>query len=132
MLPYILPLVLGASTVMLPFARLTSVTSLQLKQGDLEPPATASIMDVTGAAVDLTTATGVQFRLSDTLTRTEVFVRSAAVDDANSGQVSYHWQAGDTDLSGVYYAEFVVTWPGARSQTYPADGYLVVDVEPKL
>ncbi len=102
-----------------------------LKQGDLEPAVTGFLIDSTGLPVNVATATSVTFRMMSVLTHTEAFSRPATVDDAVGGELSYAWQAGDTDLAGVYYAEFVVTWPSARPQTYPPDGYLTVAINVK-
>ena len=62
----------------------------------------------------------------------ELFSRAAVVDDALNGVITYTWLLGDTSIAGVYYAEFVVVWPGTRDQTYPPSGYLQIAIEPRL
>jgi len=102
-----------------------------LKQGDLEPSVTGFLVDSTGLPVNLATATNVAFRMMGVLNHVEAFSRPAVIDDAVGGELSYPWQPGDTDLPGVFYAEFVVTWPIGRPQTYPPGGYLTIAINPK-
>jgi hypothetical protein len=109
---------------------MANLTLVPIKQGDLEPLIAVTLQYSDGTPVVLSGAT-VQFRFS-TYTRTELFVRDAIIDDINTGDVSYAWQAGDTDLAGVFLAEFVVDWPSDRPQTYPNSGYLIQVIEPKL
>lgn len=96
-----------------------------VKQGDLEPPVTRTL------GVDLTSAS-VIFRMAPCLTRLETFSRAATVVTALTGAVSYTWQAGDTDIAGVFYGEFVIVRTGPRNQTIPASGYLTIEVQPRL
>jgi hypothetical protein len=49
----------------------------------------------------------------------------AVVVDAAAGAVRYDWADGDTDVEGLYRAEFKVT-TGSRVATYPDQGYLTV------
>lgn len=106
------------------------MADFNLKQGDLEPAVQISLVDSAGVPVDVTTATSVRFRMGETLTRVELFSRDATIDDPLLGQLTYVWQTGDTATAGVFYGEFVVEWPGDRPQTYPADGYLTITVQP--
>ena len=102
------------------------------KQGDLEPSLAVSLVGATGFPVDVSAATDVRFRMGNTLTRVELFSRIVTIEDPVTGQLVYDWQAGDTDVPGVYYGEFVVNWALGRPQTYPESGYLVIAIEPKL
>jgi hypothetical protein len=103
-----------------------------MKQGDLEPPISVSLTDSTGSVVSVVTAESVKFRMSPTSTLVELFSRAATIEDAASGLFSYRWQVGDTDVSGAYYGEFVVSWPAGRTQTFPTSGYITIAIEPRL
>lgn len=109
------------------------MADLNLKRGDLEPAVRVSLAFSDGSPVPLASVIEIRFRMADVLTRAEIFSRAAQVDgDPALGQVVYVWQPGDTDIAGVYYAEFEVIWPGSRPQTYPPQGYLTVSIEPVL
>lgn len=103
-----------------------------LKVGDLEPPVSIQLMDTSGTPVDVTTATSVKFRIASVDTRVELFSRDVVVDAPTLGEFSYIWQAGDTDVAGTFYGEFVVEWPSDRPQTFPTSGYITISIEPKL
>lgn len=102
-----------------------------VKEGNLEPGIADTLKDSTGTVVSIETATGVLFRLL-TLDRVTIFERAAQIDDAANGFVSYAWIAGDTDIPGVYYAEFTVSWLGPRIQTTPPRGYIIIVIEPRF
>lgn len=108
------------------------MADFDLKVGDLEPPVMVTLIDTTGVPVDLSTALSVVFKMAPTDTRVELFARAASIDSAPDGELSYIWQAGDTDIADVYYCEFTVAWPGPRDQTFPSEGYLTVSIEPTL
>ena len=52
---------------------------------------------------------------------------TATIYDGPNGKLRYSWQGTDTDTAGTYRAEFEVVISG-RKQTFPEDGYLVVNV----
>lgn len=81
--------------------------------------------------VDLTVATGVRFLLRSRSSASTPLIAAAATKEdqvANAGWVHYDWQTGDTASPGLYFAEVEVTWPGGKTQTFPADGYGTVSV----
>jgi hypothetical protein len=92
-----------------------------LKKGDRLPDLTATLQTVDGEPVNLGTAT-VLFRMRLASATSGYKVSAAAtVLDAAEGRVSYSWQAADTDTAGIYYGEFVCTFPGGV-QTVPNGG----------
>lgn len=107
------------------------MADLTLKQGNLEPPLFATLKNIFGAVPPLATATSIRVTFATT-DGVELWVRDAAIQNLALGQVVYLWQPGDTDVSGAYYAEVVVTWPTARPQTFPPSSYLLIVIEPKL
>lgn len=103
-----------------------------VKRGDTAPVVTDTLEDSTGAAVNLTGAT-VKFHMATWDLATVVIaagtvtaIGGGALDA--SGGVQYQWQAGDTLLRGVYKAEWQVTFAGGAVETWPNDGYAVVDI----
>jgi hypothetical protein len=119
---------------------------LRLKEGDLRPVLefTAEDQDYIRASAgprsstqllknaNLAGATSVLFvwRLR-TGTKASASSAAAVFVDKEAGQLRYDWQAGDTDVPGQYYGEFVVTFPDGN-QTYPVKGHIKFTIESDL
>lgn len=99
-----------------------------IKQGDLRPSISATLTDSTGAAIDLTSATSVKFIMKSPTSSSAKISTAGVIETAASGIVSYTWNGTDTDTVGTYNAEFEVDWGSGVYQTFPADGYLEVEV----
>lgn len=100
-----------------------------IKTGNVLPLLTATLKDDAGVAADLTNAS-VAFRMRN-LTDDTVKVNSASaavVGTPTAGNVAYTWQAGDTDTPGIYRGEWLVTFSGGRSASYPNDRDLLIAV----
>ena len=52
--------------------------------------------------------------------------KTAAVEDAAGGSLSYEWEAADTDTAGRYQAEFEVTFGDGSIETFPNFSYIPV------
>lgn len=101
-----------------------------LKQKDRLPKLRATLMDGNGP-INLTGATvKVWFRLKAGGEGSERSGNCTIIDPEN-GVVEYAWAAGDTDVPGDYYVEFVVTITG-MTMTFPNDGYLSMTILPDL
>lgn len=102
-----------------------------IKQGDRLPSIDAIVKKRSDSTViDLSTATGVTFRMWKQRTTSGAYKVNAAATilSAEDGIVRYEWAAGDTAEVGDYLAEFVIQWPLSRTQTIPTDGVLHVRV----
>ncbi len=102
-----------------------------IKRGDFGSTIAIVCEDEDGTAVNLEGAT-VQFRMTP-LSRSLTVVDSDANNDQNTsdpetyGEVSYVWAEGDSDhASGLYLAEFEVTYVDQSVVTYPNGGYIMV------
>lgn len=104
-----------------------------IKQGDTGPYIEATLLDATGAVVDLTGAT-VTFHMAPLNTRVLKVSAPASVITAASGLVRYGvpWLTTETDTDGLYYADFRAEWGDETGVTFPNDGYLVIEIEPSL
>ncbi len=97
------------------------MSSFIIKQGDLRPDLQVTLFDENGAAEDLTGET-VKFRWQRKDKVGAAKIADATVVDALKGIVKYVWVAGDTDIAGLYRAEWVMLEAG-KTKTYPASGY---------
>jgi hypothetical protein len=89
-------------------------------QGARRPTLTATLIDATGTAINLTGATGVTFRGAQ-MDGTTVFSGSCTVTSAADGEVSYAWASADTAVPGLYRVEFVITWSTGITEVVPSD-----------
>ena len=97
-----------------------------IKQGDLMPAYTATLR-VNEAPVPLDDADSITFLMVGQGTD-ETVTGEATVVEADTGQVSYEWAAGDTDVVDLYRAEWRVDWGGNRIQTFPNEDYKSIRV----
>jgi len=102
------------------------VSTFSVKQGDLVPAITATLMQQVGTAsatvIDLTTASGVKFAMRNRDLGTDKVNAAATIVTPAAGTVKYQWVGTDTDTPGVYDCEWQITWPSGK-QTVPGSGY---------
>lgn len=108
------------------------MASFNLKEGDTSP---SLLYTLSPATVELTGAT-VVFNMTDQRGNVKVSRASATVTDVGDGTASgtptvrYDWVSADTDTSGVYLAEFEVTYADSSVETFPnSDNITVVIME---
>lgn len=103
-----------------------------IKQNDRLPVLERQLLNSDGSAVDLSSSTGVTFRMTRFGETTPKVEAAAIISDPDEGMVQYHWQAGDTDTPGTYESEFEVAFTGFSSLTVPNDGHMPVYVVEEL
>ncbi len=103
--------------------------SFNIKKGDRSPGYSVTLEAPAGTPVDLT-GTSVKFimTLDDGVTTTPKIDAVATIDDEEAGEVTYSWGATDTNTAGLYRAEWEVTFAGSIKRTFPADGFLYINV----
>lgn len=115
---------------------------VRMKQNDTAP-ALVQTLTIPGTTRPLDLADAVEVRFIMRLPERsrakvdDVATVLQAVDPLTSlvvrqGQVSFPWMPGDTDVTGVYNAEFEVTWRDGTTQSWPEDGYLQVVISADL
>jgi len=103
-----------------------------MKRGALAPPYRATLRYADRRPIDLSEVDHVDFvmrRRGETVPVVEA--RSAILQDGelNVGVCQYDWQDGDTDLTGIYRAEFVLyDAAGGQLARVPNDSYQEVQV----
>lgn len=50
----------------------------------------------------------------------------ATITDLAASIVSYQWQAGDTDVAGVYRQEWEVTYAAGAVETFPTEPNTII------
>jgi hypothetical protein len=107
-----------------------------LKTGDTEPNLVATLYKDNGNPYDLSAGTPtVEFALAEANESTLVVDSdtnaSVSITDAANGEVSYSWQAGDTDTKGTYEGEFRVDDSNGAT-SFPNRGTFTVHIEEGL
>jgi hypothetical protein len=106
------------------------------KQGDLAPSLLDTLYDGNNIIVDLTTAVSVKLVVKNVANGT-VLINAAGVivAPATNGQVRYDPISQDVAASGVFRADWQVTWTGGKVETFPVrrgnDDLLIV-IAPKI
>jgi hypothetical protein len=98
-----------------------------IKRRDTSPSIVATLTGGDEKPVDLTRASVVlnMIRASGRL----VIARApVTVVDAAGGVVRYDWASEDTDSRGEHRAEIEVTYSDGRVETFPAGGYLTIQI----
>lgn len=98
-----------------------------IKQNDTVPSIRATLQNGNGNPIDLISA-NVRFHMRAVGASTAKVDAAATVISAASGIVQYDWAAGNTDTIGIYHAEFEVTYPDSTIETFPNDGYILVQI----
>lgn len=99
-----------------------------MKRGDVFPKIRATLKDSTGAAIALA-GTTVTFRMRGVNAAAVKVEAAATIIDADAGRVEYAWTGTDTDTSGLFNAEWSISFSGS-AETVPNNGYvqiLIVD-----
>ena len=107
------------------------MSTFSIKQNDLVPAITATLMQAVGSAaatpIDLTTAVSVKFAMRDLAGGTAKVDAAATVVTPAAGTVRYQWVGTDTDTIGNYQAEWQISW-AAGKQTVPGAGYDTISI----
>ena len=103
-----------------------------IKRGDTHVGFTDTLTDRTGAAVNLTTATGVTFIMRSQIAAQPKVSAAGTIVTPATGAVSYTVTAQDTNVAGRYDVEWLVTWGDSTVSRYPEIGYRSVSIEEDL
>lgn len=100
--------------------------TFKIKQHDTKT-ALKAVLENESGTVDLTGAT-VRFLMSD-YSQAETLIDSTAdIQSAANGEVWYAFSYGETEQSGIFKAEFEATFPDGRVETFPTEGYILIEI----
>ena len=99
---------------------------ITIKRGDARNAIKAILKDSSGNPVNLENC-HVKFHMAP-LNRPAVISRAAHIENAAAGEVWVVWAPGETDVAGIYRAEFEVTYDDGRRETFPNDGYISIQI----
>lgn len=102
------------------------IPNFYIKRGDRLPAFTRTLEDADGVPVDITGG-AVLFKMQP-MQGGSVIQGTCTVVAATAGAVRYDWRAGDTDLVGMFLAEWEVTFSSTLPETFPNGGYDVVRI----
>ena len=107
---------------------------ITLKQGDIFPDITATVLNENDVVVDVTGATiTCSCRSSRDPTTRILDGSTGVVVDGPTGRVAYQWDSGESDVEpGSYEAEFKVVPPSGEAYRVPTSGYITVIVESRI
>jgi len=100
------------------------------KKGDTRVAIKATLLDASGQPVDLTNSS-VKFIMAKQ-NGTVKINRDALIQDAANGVVWFVFEANEVDEAGTFRGEFEVTYNDGRVETFPNDGYIIVQINPDL
>lgn len=99
-----------------------------IKQNDTNPALKATLKDGDGTVINLTDAS-VRFHMRKVGNDTSVVDAAATiVSPATSGIVQYAWTGSDTANTGLYSAEFEITYGDGKIETFPNSDYIRVEI----
>lgn len=105
-----------------------------LKVGATYPAVQGMASDSTGAALDLSTASALEFIAigpTHTISGVATPIHPAIADP--DGIHFWNWQyvlvAGDTDIAGTYNVYLKVTWAAGQIEYFPDDGSETLTIE---
>ena len=101
--------------------------TITIKQDDTQPAMKVRLKDSAGNPVSLTGAS-VRVAIQHYSQPDIKFLRDAYIQDAITGEVWLVWQSEETQVTGLYRIEFRVTYQDGNRETFPNDGYLMVNI----
>lgn len=97
----------------------SGVPTIKMDEGGDWPEIKVQLLGKSGTVVDLTNAASITFHAKRDHTGVEITGTCDIVGAPTNGTVQYAWQAGDTDVPGMYVFWFVIVWAGGATGRIP-------------
>lgn len=102
-----------------------------LAKGDSAPSIQVTLLNADETPVDLTGCT-VVFRTRPKNKSDVLSGGACTIVNATAGIVRYDWALTDTDPTGIYLGEWVVTFASGKEMTLPSDKPVEIQVRNRL
>lgn len=103
-----------------------------MKQGDREPSIKRQLISKNdGSSISMAGATA-KFLMMDANGNEKINTVAVIESPESDGIVRYDWESGDTSESGIFDAEFQITFSSGKIHTMPNDGYIKVEITEEL
>lgn len=103
----------------------------QIKQNDTKVNLKATLSNESGP-VDLTGCTVRFLMLGYGKSELKINRETTLIQDAANGIVWFVFETGDTAEAGHYKAEFEVSFPDGRKETFPSNGFITIEIKSDL
>lgn len=103
-------------------------TRINRKRRDRLPDLDVILDDSPGVPADLTSTTVRFIMRAIGSTVPKVAATANIIGAPTNGAVRYSWATNDLDTPGKYRGEFEVTYSGGKTRTFPAEGYIAIEV----
>lgn len=101
------------------------MSDLEFVVGDTQPSIFGTLT-INGVAVDLTSATSVNFQMRQSIDRRFSVDAGATIVDRPTGAVRYDWADGDLALAGDFVGRWQIAWnDGTIQHSDPTNGITV-------
>lgn len=104
------------------------MATFHIKATDESPALQTTLKDASGSAVNLTGASVVANMTRIGATARTIDGASVTIDNASGGVVSYAFDDTETATWGIYRLEWVATYADATQETFPNQGYDIVQI----
>lgn len=104
-------------------------------KGFRSPSLQARLQDADGDAWHIPSGSSAAFRMVSMASRAVVVNDAAAVieqqdgDEETDGRIRYDWAANDVATAGRYWGFFVITLASGRTQLWPPEKSLIIDIK---
>jgi len=99
--------------------------SFTIKRGDTSPAIRRSFVTAAGP-LEIPAGSSVVFSMAEGITHRVAVRRQPCRIEGND--VIYYWQDGDTDIAGLYEAEFEITGPDGSIESAPNGGFININI----
>jgi hypothetical protein len=109
------------------------IKPLTITKNDFQPYYYFKAQDSTGAVIDLTGATiYCTMKHSSGTVKINRQTAGIVITNASAGEGEYHWQPGDTDMTGSYYIEIEINPLSGGKFTLPENEKAQIVVKDSL
>jgi hypothetical protein len=77
---------------------------------------------------NLSGVTACTFSMANDCGDMKIMAKTAQIVSYSGGSISYNWEEGDTDESGIFYGEFQLFFSGGARMSIPQIGSIAIEI----